>query len=322
MIVIRTHDSRPFEEAYFVSKSAHGTSGARRICCGRRTASSSAVSAAAAPAGGTGYRHSPPTETSASPGSGTLPRTDNLLDGTCRSAAGHRPGTVILLGVLCGAERSACCICCRGQPPKKCPELHAGTAHRRLHKLSAALLMRSKLPVDRTARRVYNKACLCSIRLRGAVLYRRSLSPGKRFPVRRAGTTASAQAAAADPGRGVRHDGVGNHSPRRPPACLALSRGHAPRQSIHTERGSCRSCTLRDGAGDRFPPPRCTDWHRKGLCFAVSGKGFSRTAPPAGCRCCRCLRRFGVFSRHRRIKLPGARLRTWLPAAPTIRAAC
>lgn len=117
--------------------------------------------------------------------------------------------------------------------------------------------MRSKLPVDRTARRVYNKAmfvfgygfagrfCTAGVCRRGRVpRFRRSRNDSVRHRRQQ-----------PDPGRkGVRHDGAGT-TPRAVPRPLrAVTRGHAPRQSItYRERGSCRSRTLRDGAGDRSP---------------------------------------------------------------------
>lgn len=203
-----------------------------------------------------------------------------------------------------------------------------GTAHRRIAQTFRRFGMRSKLPVDRTARRVYNKTmfvfgygfagrfCTAGVCRRGRVpRFRRSRNDSVRHRRQQ-----------PDPGRkGVRHDGAGT-TPRAVPRPLrAVTRGHAPRQSItYREKGSCRSRTLRDGAGDRSPkalPGVQTGTGR--VLFCRVRKRVFPVPRRQGCRCRRRLRRFGVFSRHRRINARRACcLRTRLPAAPTIRAAC
>ena len=118
MIVIRTHDSRLFEEAYFVvRKPRTGRPACKEDMLWEANRIIERRQGARIPA------QPPPTEMSASPGQGTPPRTDNLPDGTCRSCGGRASSGDCgsCSGCCAGAERSACCICCRKQPPKKCP---------------------------------------------------------------------------------------------------------------------------------------------------------------------------------------------------------
>lgn len=168
-----------------------------------------------------------------------------------------------------------------------------GTAHRRIAQTFRRFGMRSKLPVDRTARRVYNKAmfvfgygfagrfCTAGVCRRGRVpRFRRSRNDSVRHRRQQ-----------PDPGRkGVRHDDAGT-TPRAVPRPLrAVTRGHAPRQSITYRERGVPAAPARCATGRRpisQGSPRCTDWHRKGLVLPCPEKGFPRTAlarvqmPPA-----------------------------------------
>lgn len=168
-----------------------------------------------------------------------------------------------------------------------------GTAHRRIAQTFRRFGMRSKLPVDRTARRVYNKAmfvfgygfagrfCTAGVCRRGRVpRFRRSRNGSVRHRRQQ-----------PDPGRkGVRHDGAGT-TPRAVPRPLrAVTRGHAPRQSITYRERGVPAAPARCATGQATDLPRLSPVYRlapEGSCFAVSGKGFApcRTArvqmPPA-----------------------------------------
>ena len=156
-----------------------------------------------------------------------------------------------------------------------------GTAHRRIAQTFRRFGMRSKLPVDRTARRVYNKAmfvfgygfagrfCTAGVCRRGRVpRFRRSRNDSVRHRRQQ-----------PDPGRkGVRHDGAGT-TPRAVPRPLrAVTRGHAPRQSITYRERGVPAAPARCATGQATDLPRLSPVYRlapEGSCFAVSGKGFS-----------------------------------------------
>lgn len=210
------------------------------------------------------------------------------------------------------------------------PELHAGSERRiaGLHKLSAVSgCVRNCLLTERRGGCIIRR-CLCSDTASRGGSVPPEFVAGEGFPGSAGARNDSVRhrRQQPDPGRkGVRHDGTGT-TPRAVPRPLrAVTRGHAPRQSItYRERGSCRSRTLRDGAGDRSPkalPGVQTGTGR--VLFCRVRKRVFPVPRRQGCRCRRRLRRFGVFSRHRRVNARRACcLHTRLPAAPTIRAAC
>lgn len=156
-----------------------------------------------------------------------------------------------------------------------------GTAHRRIAQTFRRFGMRSKLPVDRTARRVYNKTMFVfgygfAGRFCTAGVCRRGRFP--RFRRSRNGSVRHRRQQ-PDPGRkGVRHDGAGT-TPRAVPRPLrAVTRGHTPRQSITYRERGVPAAPARCATGQATDLPRLSPVYRlalEGSCFAVSGKGFS-----------------------------------------------
>lgn len=209
------------------------------------------------------------------------------------------------------------------------PELHAGSERRiaGLHKLSAVSgCARNCLLTERRGGCIIRR-CLCSDTASRGGSVPPEFVAGEGFPGSAGAGTAASGTGGSSRTRVVKGFGttVREPLPALSPALRAVTRGHAPRQSItYRERGFCRSRTLRDGAGDRSPkalPGVQTGTGR--VLFCRVRKRVFPVPRRQGCRCRRRLRRFGVFSRHRRINARRACCwRTRLPAAPTIRAAC
>ena len=119
MIVIRTHDSRLFEEAYFgVRTPRTGRPACKEDMLWEANRIIERSLAAAAPAGGTD------TGTAPADGDERIAGAAGVWSTTCCPSCGGRASSGdcgSCSGCCAGAERSACCICCRKQPPKKCP---------------------------------------------------------------------------------------------------------------------------------------------------------------------------------------------------------
>ena len=160
------------------------------------------------------------------------------------------------------------------------PELHAGSERRiaGLHKLSAVSgCARNCLLTERRGGCII-KRCLCSDTASRGGSVPPEFVAGEGFR-RSRNDSVRHRRQQPDPGRkGVRHDGAGT-TPRAVPRPLrAVTRGHAPRQSItYRERGG-PAAPARCATGQATDLPRLSPVYRlapEGSCFAVSGKGFS-----------------------------------------------
>ena len=161
------------------------------------------------------------------------------------------------------------------------PELHAGSERHiaGLHKLSAVSgRARNCLLTERRGGCIIRR-CLCSDtagRFCTAGVCRRGRVPRFR---RSRNDSVRHRRQQPDPGRkGVRHDGAGT-TPRAVPRPLrAVTRGHAPRQSITYRERGVPAAPARCATGQATDLPRLSPVYRlapEGSCFAVSGKGFS-----------------------------------------------
>ncbi len=246
----------------------HQTAGrpaCREICCGGEPHHQAPVSYLRHLAGAPDIEHSSPTETGASPGEAPLLNKPPDPAATVPAAArGIDPGTVVpAQGLTMRGAGSQACICCRKQPPKKCPNCTGSDGASPDYSTFRRFGMRSSTRLIRQWRGVIT-CLLFRYSFAGAVLACGVCRRG-RFPVPPDGTTAWGTGGSRT---GVKGFGtVRNHSRCVPPA-PALSWGTRPPSNKRREEKFC-TAPARCATGRKRPDPQCTDWHRKGLVCRV-----------------------------------------------------